>query len=121
MYVYISACKGNSNDHVNTNALKATLIDLGATFEEVEGCYKGVTEKSFKVKFEAEKGISLMKVSELAKFYNQESILVQWSNNSCTLIYMNGNIEGIGIMEEVDSTEGLDAYSIINGKIFTIK
>ena len=33
---------------------------------------------------------------------------------------MNGSIESIGKLQEVDSVEGLDAYSRIDGKFYSV-
>ena len=36
------------------------------------------------------------------------------------LVYMSGNLETIGKLEEVDSIDGLDAYSRIDGKFYSV-
>jgi hypothetical protein len=99
---------------------KAIALLLNAT--PVLGCYKGNIENSFMVGLD-----KLSLVKELAKTFNQESILVvsdtgHYTSNS-RLVFLDTDqvLHLDGIFQEVQSIFGLENYSYINGKIYTVK
>lgn len=121
MKVFISACKGNSNDKKNTDMLFKTLRML--EFKDityVEGCYKGQVEDSFMVKLDGSVDNGFIKLVELGEQFDQESIMLVCKDNNAHIVYMSGSVESIGKLKEVDSIEGLDAYSRIDGKYFSV-
>jgi len=102
--------------------LGACLEDLGLNFSKVQGCYKGVKELSFMViiKDQAE----MYAIQDFAfKNFNQESILYQDANGLCHLEYQNGDSEVLGRFEQINPKyiETVDAYTVINNRVFTIR
>lgn len=121
MKVFISACKGNSNDKKNTDMLFKTLKMLGFNdVTYVEGCYKGQVEDSFMVKLDGSINNGFIKLVELGEQFDQESIMLVYNDNNAQIVYMSGSIESIGKLQEVDSIEGLNAYSRIDGKFYSV-
>ena len=92
--------------------------------EPVDGCYQGVTERSYKVSHRA---ADYWEVFALAKEYGQECFLMVSSRGNASLQYIEPNrYELIGAVKQVtkDQTWGLDytydpadeTYYIIEGK-----
>jgi len=104
------------NDNaLNTLSVVSVLKDHNVKYTSVLGKYKGVGEISFKVDAKHENLIL-----ELARLYNQHSILFVDSKDNAILQYLSGSIERIGRFREVSKCQayGLDAYSFINNKYF---
>lgn len=107
------------------NNIKATYSLLGyldmksIPYTKVMGSYKGVTEDSVMLQGDYK---TLQIARDLARIYGQHSILVIQDDGSAALHYLKtGKVESIGTWQQVDSNKGLDAYSIIDSKIYTVK
>lgn len=87
--------------------------------KEFLGCYKGQTEVSFMDVIDSKNGLE--KILDLAKKYNQESILKIDENNKASLIIVDTkDCIPLGQWTEVSSIEGLENYSVSqNGKIYS--
>ena len=92
----------------------------GFTVDRVQGMYKGVSESSFRVTAPHGELFNLAMIRGLAARLNQESIL--WGNDkgASFLDYLDGSMQHIGTMKRAASTKNLDAYSVINGQVFTV-
>lgn len=109
----------------NHESIKVSLRTNEIDFTEVsESSYKGQKEKALILestnynKFSELKNIAL----SIATDFNQESILLIENDDSSSLVYLkNLNQESIGQWTEVSSVNGLDSYSVVNGRIYTIK
>ncbi|UQT03808.1 S-adenosyl-L-methionine hydrolase [Serratia phage vB_SmaP-Kaonashi] len=118
MYVMMSAARGQSVsiDERNHNNLCRTLSeDLQYEWDEVQGCYKGVEERSVCVMVHDFREIWLL-IKEAVN-YSQESILIVDSRNKCFLYFPATNeMNYIGNMfNSKDKPLGVTDYSIING------
>jgi hypothetical protein len=103
-----------TTDH--TEELRTLLNGYNFTFTEVNGCYQGVTENSFKVEVTAVWQVK--QLITIGKVFNQESIL-SVNNSNATLIYCIDNSElELGILEE--NTDIEDNYSEIDGIRYAI-
>ncbi len=124
MIIIMSAERSNLSSEVNqhnTNALRHSLSVLGLYFETVKGIYKGVSEDSFMV-MGVQSSSMLERLEGLAALFNQESILVVDQHSNAFLRFMDGGVVGIGKFGQVDSIDGLDAYTILDdGAIFAVK
>jgi len=120
--VFISAehtTKTVKENRDNTMKLKRELTAIGVTFNYCDSMFEGVREKSFVVNLETPRDMS--RLVSLAEKFGQDCILAETSRNDAVLFWNNGNVEFIGKMVRVPSTMGLTAYSIVNGKIYTVK
>lgn len=125
MRLFLSAHReffSESENAARNEALKQDLENLYLRqVQDVKGCYKGVVEDSFAVIIGNSKA-SVGDVLELAKKYDQESVLLETMTEDCYLIYMNGNApEMIGGMFQVDKPNENEDYSIIEGKFYVIR
>lgn len=108
----------------NHETLVVTLQERGVDYTEVSGMYKGVTESS--IMLESSDHSKYLEFESLAlaiaRDFNQESILKVSNDDQAELHYLADNRnESIGVLTEVDTLEGLEGYSIINNRIFTVK
>lgn len=86
-------------------------------YSEVMGSYKGTTENSVMLSGNHK---TLQSARDLGRIYGQESILVIQDDDSAALHYLKtGKVEPIGTFQQVDTVDGLDAYSVIDGKFYT--
>lgn len=103
---YIMAANGKENEFMNE------LNQLGLSYKEVEGSYKGIKERSFII---IDEGIDEAIIEELAQSYKQESYLkVVTENRDALLVFTNGGYsEPIGNFTAVSKDEALsaDAYT----------
>lgn len=126
-HLFISAERSNLLDSKNiqrTESLSNILEGLtlaGFTVTPVRGMYKGAQERSFRVTAPDGELFNLSMIRGLAQRLDQESILWVDVNGASFLDYFDGTMQHLGTMGTVGSTIGLDAYSIINGEIFTVK
>lgn len=104
-------------NRVNTDDLRMRLKmgSLGKSYQfiEAKGVYKGTKEKSFIVKVENQ--YDLIWVTNLAKMFNQESILYVDSRNNASLYYIESKTrEKLGIFHKVPKSvaDTLDAYTM---------
>lgn len=95
-----------------THNMETILNDYGFSFTQVLGSYKGATEQSFLVIVNSDKDRA--KLIDLAQDFNQESILISRPDRS-SYLYMieNGDKIELGELQEVESVEGLDAFTIV--------
>ena len=95
-----------------THNMETILNDYGFSFTQVLGSYKGATEQSFLVIIHSDKDRA--KLIDLAQDFNQESILISRPDRS-SYLYMieNGDKIELGELQEVESVEGLDAFTIV--------
>lgn len=93
------------DNKLNHEKMRSDLEEMKYNFLEAEGSYEGVKEKSFVVV--GDNNLDIYMLRELATNYNQESILVEYSDNRCELYFTIGDIETIGKMKEVDENTAL--------------
>jgi len=112
----------NEENKSRTLTLDSWLRDLGLNFTQVQGCYKGSSEESFLVVIRESDCIETLKGFAFKQF-NQDSVLYQDTSGLCYLEYENGISNKIGRFEQVNPNyiKTLDAYTVINDKVFTIK
>lgn len=113
-YIYFIAANGRESE------FKAELTKLGLRFDEVEGCYKGVTERSFAIYANSLHLEDLLQA--FAVKYEQESYLrIDANSHESELIYTSDlKRESIGKFEQVSESVALAsvAYTKINGAYF---
>lgn len=98
------------------------LSQSGFKVTPVQGCYMGVMESSFRVTCPDGDLFNLNMLRGLARNLNQHSILWVRDDGASFLDYMEcGTMHHLGTIGKVESSEGLDAYSVIEGKIYSIK
>ena len=118
MYTFISAERYNLTKAENdrrTNTLERYLENQGLQFDHVCGVYGGVAEMSFRVHGHFPDALAV------ADYFNQESILVVYPDDSAVLHYVDGRqSQSIGKFREVDEFEARkhEGYSIINNKYY---
>ena len=122
--VILSATKtGDSVENTNfrTKTLRGVLGDLRLPFSEATGVYKGQTETSFVVVVTDNFDIDTLKGLAFKNF-DQESILVQDSNQEAYLIFNNGTTQNLGRLEQVSEEQAkeLDNYTILNGNFYAV-
>jgi len=122
--VILSATKtGDSVENTNfrTKTLRGVLGDLRLPFSEATGVYKGQTETSFVVVVTDNFDIDTLKGLAFKNF-DQESILVQDSNQEAYLIFNNGITQNLGRLEQVSEEQAkeLDNYTILNGNFYAV-
>jgi hypothetical protein len=102
-----------------TTTLKHCLEDCNLTFNESIGVYKGKEEKSFVVLPNNEDEAQGVKDFAFINF-NQESVLVQDSNQEAYLEYANGTTERLGRLSQVPQAiaQAEESYTILNGKYY---
>lgn len=124
--VFLSAFNSGLDFQQNLTAhrqLREVLYDrmlLLGQVSNVFGRYNGTDELSFRVSNLDDDAANILAEVAFKEFY-QESILVVESDGSAYLRYQNGYIKPLGIMTQVDSVEGLDAYSEVDDKFYTVK
>lgn len=126
-HLFISAERSNltaAENKIRTNSLSDILEGLalsGFTVEMVRGMYKGASEVSFRITAPEGEVFNLSMMRGLAQRLDQESILWVDKKGASFLDFYDGYMTHIGAMVEVESTMGLDAYSIVNDRIYTVK
>jgi len=128
MRLFLSAHRPEFTSHANNlrnEALKQDLVNLGVRqVQDVKGCYKGIVEDSFAV---LKGDVETKAIFELARKYQQESVLLETITEECFLVFINGNdkeghsMESIGGMFQVDKPNDNEDYSIIEGKFYVIR
>ena len=120
--VVILSAESNKNsfegNRQRTETLRGCLQDCNFTFKGGTGVYKGNKEDCFVVIVKNESDIQTLKDFAFKNF-DQESILYQDANQEAYLHYNCGKIERLGILQEVNSSENLDSFTILNDKIYT--
>ena len=98
-------------NNTRTNQLKLMLTKLGFNPVEMVGCYKGSSETSFFVPTERVDDIERLEFIAFDRF-QQESILVQYSDGHSRLHYPN-HVEHIGKVREITKQEAFkrDCYT----------
>jgi hypothetical protein len=91
----------------NTCAVACELVHRDIPFKVVIGCYKGVKELTFLVH-----GDNYQVAYELAKRYEQESILVVDENRNATLGYLDGRPDERYKWAEASPNNLGDAYTL---------
>lgn len=122
--VILSATKDNDsieNTNFRTKTLKNVLTDINLAFAEATGVYKGKTETSFVVVVNSQDDIENLKSLAFNSF-QQESILVQDSNQEAFLVFNNNKTLNLGRLEAVtpDQAKKLDSYTILNDTYYAI-
>lgn len=118
MYTFISAERATLTETENkrrTYTLERYLVNSGLSYDVVCGVYCGVAEMSFRVHGHFPDALAV------ADYFNQESILVVYPDDSAVLYYTDGRqSQSIGKFREVPEVEALesDCYSIINNQYF---
>ena len=122
--VFISAelsTLSDSKNEARTKILRNLLEEFSFQFKEVDGCYKEVEEKSFCVHSDFRQSDARL-LKKLARVFDQESILIV-NNGDASLYYLQSQkTEEIGFLTNVNPKriEELEAYSIIDNKLYTI-
>jgi len=80
------SCKSRDVNSLRIDTMRAVLESDGYPFKSLEGCYKGLTEKSFLIC-----DISEAEALRLAIHYGQESILYLDADRSAFLIFADGS------------------------------
>lgn len=112
-------------DNALHNAIRTTdLIDLldatGLRYEPAIGCYKGVEEASFIVMCSDIYDVMRIECIGIHRF-QQDSVLILDMDKCCALLKYASLTQMIGRgLEQVDSTDGLDAYTIVNNEIWAV-
>jgi hypothetical protein len=105
-FVIIAFNQGNQD----TDILKVR----GLPFKPLIGCYKGIQKSSYLVPLKSLEDDRLETLIDLARRYDQESILIADENRECQLLYVKtGKIEYLGVMTHVEESEALksDAWT----------
>ena len=103
-----------------TQNLISDMIEMRLNFIEGKGFFDGHEEVSFMVF--PKNNDEIDSLCHLAtKVYKQDCVLFQDNEGISHLLNKDFSCEELGQLVEVDSTDGLDAYSIFNNKIITIK
>jgi hypothetical protein len=109
--VFQSNCSEDVN-YSNTIKVENMLERAKIPFKALSGMYKGIKEESFAIDLKHQNA-----ALELARQFNQESILIIDSSSRATLKYMPVSIESdisIGYFQEVSETKAksLDAWTL---------
>ena len=103
------------------NRVMQGLKLAGLTVDEVQGVYKGTSEKSFRVTTSNDELFNVSFIRGLARRLEQESILwVKDDGKSFLDFIQSGDMVHIGTMREVESVQGLEAYSVIGTKCYAV-
>ena len=105
--VFIS---GNDKGKDNNRQLSVMLKNMGFTFVDVLGSYKGEKENSFQVKIDH--SWQVKQLITIAKVFNQESILVNESGKCFLVFSVDGQKEFLGFIKPGQDDQN---YSIIDG------
>lgn len=103
-----------------TNNLRASLNDVGITFNEATGHYKNTQEASFVCLPKNAAEIETLKDFAFKNF-KQESILFQDSNGQAYLIFEDKTEQNIGKLKQVNPKfiEQLENYTVMNNRVYT--
>ena len=103
-----------------TNNLRASLNDVGITFNEATGHYKNTQETSFVCLPKNAAEIETLKDFAFKNF-KQESVLFQDSNGQAYLIFEDKTEQNIGKLKQVNPKfiEQLENYTIMNNRVYT--
>ena len=100
--------------------LTSDLLTMQVSFNHALGSYKGTKEVSFiALPKNLDEVDAIMHL--VFKLYRQESILMQDNEGISSLYYANGQTEKLGRLVPKMNVEGLDAYMILNGQVWTIE
>lgn len=122
MLVFITAYQLGKTISENAQALAAlegTMQVAGVTYTEVQGCYGGVSEPSYKVQATNLQQVAIL--ASAANAWNQDSILI--ANDDGTnahLLMHDGSIIPLGNYEECPEEDCLESgnYTYDNGKYY---
>lgn len=117
--VFSPDLKGKPLSESKVNGLIQFLKSQDISYKTATGCYFGSTELSFVVGW-TESNFEL--VLGLAKFFDQESILLVDSDSRTYLKFLNTNKEvELGQWTEIKTQDAdqFDSYTVINGRVFT--
>lgn len=125
-FYLISACLGKDSrkDTIAMSVLDQELEIRGLPSTATVGCYRGTLEVSRCVKSHssADHHRDRSQVMELARLFDQESFLEVDETGEVYLHSTSGATEHIGTWTRVDSTEGLEGYTIFSDdSIFTVR
>jgi hypothetical protein len=101
--------KSRTDNEKESNFIFWKLSNAGIPFKQVDGCYLGEREESFLVPAKYEK-----EIMEIAKAYNQESVLFVDSKRRGHLIYLEDNKTiNLGTLQKVsdEQASNLEAYT----------
>jgi hypothetical protein len=102
-----------------TATLEGVLTDLNLLFNKAQGVFNGGTvEDNFVVLINNNEELESIKALAFNNFA-QDAILYQDANQEASLIFKNGESKSVGVLQEVDSTDGLENYTLLKGKIYT--
>ena len=120
--VILSAFQKNldiAKNVAHSTDLRAFLDNYDMTYKHAIGVYKGDSETSFVVIVENEEQINKLRTVAF-KQYNQESILLQDSNQLARLEFSDGTTVELGKLVETTSqiAKQKDAYTFVDGKYY---
>lgn len=101
----------------NTYFLENSLKSKKIVYNKSTGVYKNLGEQSFVTLPKNDREIAYIKSVAFSDF-NQESILYQDKRGDAYLIYSDGTKESIGKLRKVNSSLGLENYTIMNNEIY---
>ena len=111
---------GNFLDETDHESIVGLLRERGVKFQQCNGVYKGVKEKSFLV---SAKHRDL--ILEIAKQYKQESVMYSGPDRFSFLEFLKpgGGTLPIGTLKQVSKVEAVnyDAYTEIDGTYYITK
>ena len=107
-------------NEINTAHLERDLINTGLHCMPAIGCYKGVKEASFVVLCNNLHDVMRIECLGMQK-YKQDSVLIIDTLTSVVMLKYADECLAIGRnLVQVENTEGLEAYTIINDEIWMV-
>lgn len=116
---FISAQLSTLGDRENLdrhNRLIDRLVELKIRYQECEGCYQGVTEKSVSIPA-SDRAIAL----SLAREFDQESVLIRRGDGVCELVTPNGNVIGVGTWRTHGAEKPEGDYTQSSGRYYSVE
>jgi hypothetical protein len=100
---------------------REVLGQLKVPYTQCLGVYDGLEERSYLFPLTSSHGDESSDLIELARRYNQHSVLIVDANRIASLYYIESNTEHtVGFFQETTSTEGLTGWTKLNNKIYTV-
>lgn len=124
-FIVMSACNAPAQGALlhrqlaRHSEMQRSLKELGFSYINGEGLYKGILEFSVIVVIEDRDDIKALEA--LAQHFDQECILHIDYMRRGFLLYPNGTASYIGDWREVESVEGLDSYSLFLDKFYVVR
>ena len=112
----------DATNAIRTEHLRNALQLAGINYLDVNGVYKGVSEKSYITFIDNYDFEKLKTVKRLAfTDFKQECVLIIDNRNEARLLYNDKSLTHIGTWRRVDEPSDSDAYSFINGRFYEVR